>query len=283
MDLSKSAVVCQTTDRGGAVGEGAVSEVFVTSQVEGAIAALTICRPKALNALNGPVQSQLLSQIEALSANPYVRVITLTGEGDRAFIAGADITEFADASPAQALALAGLTKRLTDAIVRCPKPVIALINGFCLGGGLEVALACDIRIASSNAKLGLPEIKLGIIPGGGGTVRLTKLVGAATAKFMAMTGDPITAERALAIGLVAEVHEPEALAAAGRALAAKLTVLPPFALGQLKSSLNIALDVDTESACQAELKAFALCFSTSDKKEGVSAFLEKRKPVFTGQ
>jgi enoyl-CoA hydratase len=233
--------------------------------------------------LNGPLQAQLREQIEALAEDRSIRAIILTGEGDRAFIAGADISEFVGASPAKALELASLTKQVTDAIVVCPKPVIAVINGFCLGGGLEVALACDIRIASRNAKLGLPEIKLGIIPGGGGTVRLTKIAGGAVARMMAMTGEPISADQALMFGLLAAVHEPEDLREAGRALASKLAALAPFAMAQLKASLNTAVDVETDAACHAEMRSFALCFSTRDQAEGVSAFLDKRRPEFTGE
>lgn len=260
-----------------------MTQQLATTQIEGAIGTITVRRPKVLNALNAVVLAELLEGILALSSDPAVRVVQITGEGERAFIAGADIHEFVDASPADAIAIAARIKRVIDAITACPKPVIAIVNGFCLGGGLELALACDIRIASSKAQFGLPEIKLGILPGGGGTVRLTKIAGSSVARLLTMTGDPIPASRALEFGLIASVHEPEALAEAARALADKLAALPPFALAQLKSSLNIAVDADTEAACQAEIKAFALCYSTHDKEEGVAAFIEKRRPVFTGR
>lgn len=255
---------------------------LVTAEIDGAIGTITVRRPQALNALNAAVLQGLLDGIVKLSADQAVRVVQLTGEGDRAFIAGADISEFVGASPADALAIAARIKLVIDALMKCPKPVIAVINGFCLGGGLELALACDIRIASTKAQFGLPEIKLGILPGGGGTVRLTKIAGSSVARMMTMIGDPIPAPRALELGLLAAIHEPEALAKEAKALADKLAARPPFALTQLKSALNIAINADTESACQAEVKAFALCYSTRDKEEGARAFLEKRQPLFTG-
>ncbi|HWA43910.1 MAG TPA: enoyl-CoA hydratase-related protein [Hypericibacter adhaerens] len=259
-----------------------MTDILVTAEVSGAIGTITVRRPKALNALNAEVLRQLLDAIGRLSDDKAVRVILLTGEGDRAFVAGADITEFVGASPADALAISERFKRVTNALTGAPKPVVAVINGYCLGGGFELALACDIRIAATTAKLGLPEIKLGILPGGGGTVRLTKIAGSSVARMMTMTGEPIAADRAYALGLVASVHAPEELARAAAALAEQLAALSPFALAQLKSSLNIAVDADTESACRAEIKAFALCYSTADQEEGAKAFLEKRKPVFTG-
>ncbi|WP_244430560.1 enoyl-CoA hydratase/isomerase family protein [Rhizobium sp. CF142] len=244
---------------------------------------MTVRRANALNALNADVLVQLEDALERLSNDQTVRAVLLTGEGDKAFIAGADIPEFLEAGPAEALLIAGRIKRVIDAIVRLPKPVVAVVNGYCFGGGFEVALACDLRIACKQAQFGLPEIKLGIMPGGGGTVRLTKLAGGSVARMMAMTGDSISAERAHQFGLVASLHESgEALMDAAMLLAGRLALQPPIALAQLKSALQIAADADTETACQAELKAFALCFSTADKREGVSAFLEKRKPVFKG-
>lgn len=254
--------------------------VFVS--IDQAVATMTIRRPKALNALNAGVLQQLENALARLSLDDTVRALLLTGEGEKAFIAGADIPEFLDAGPTDALVIAERIKRVTDAIVRLPKPVVAVINGYCFGGGLELALACDLRIASKNAQFGLPEIKLGIMPGGGGTVRLTKLAGSSVARMMAMTGDSIAAQRAYEFGLVASLHEPGELIEAAMALAGRLALQPPIAFAQLKSALHIAIDADTETACQAELKAFALCFSTFDKREGIKAFLEKRKPVFRG-
>ena len=260
-----------------------MSEQLVTVDVDGPIGTITVRRPKALNALNRDVVAGLQAAVARLSADPSVRVILLQGEGERAFVAGADIAEFVGASPADALAIAARIRIVTEALVAAPKPVVAVVGGFCLGGGFELALACDIRIASTTARFGLPEIKLGILPGGGGTVRLTKIAGSSVARMLTMTGDPIDAERAYALGLVASVHPPEELAAAAAALAAKLAALPPFALAQLKSSLNIAVDTASAAACDAEIKAFALCYSTADQTEGAAAFLEKRRPGFTGR
>ena len=260
-----------------------MSERLVTAEIDGAIGTITVRRPKALNALNATVVAQLFEAAAGLIADPAVRVIQVTGEGDRAFVAGADIGEFVGASPSDAMAIALRIKKVTDLLTASPKPVVAVVNGFCLGGGFELALACDIRIASAKALFGLPEIKLGILPGGGGTVRLTKVAGSSVARMLALTGDPIPAARAYELGLVVSVHEPDELAGAARALAEKLAALSPFALAQLKSSLTIAVDADMESACQAEIKAFALCFSTADQEEGAKAFLEKRRPVFTGR
>jgi enoyl-CoA hydratase len=257
-----------------------MTDELVSVSIDQAIATMTVRRPNALNALNAGVLRQLEQAVFRLSADDAVRVLLLTGEGEKAFIAGADIPEFLEAGPTEALVIAERIKRVAGAITACPKPVVAVVNGFCLGGGFELALACDVRIASKHAQFGLPEIKLGIMPGGGGTVRLTKLAGSSVARMMAMTGDSISAQRAFEFGLITSVHEPGELAAATALLASRLALHPPVAFAQLKSALHIAVDADTETACQAELKAFAICFATSDKTEGIRAFLEKRKPVF---
>jgi enoyl-CoA hydratase len=256
---------------------------IVTVEVHQAIGTITVRRPKALNALNADVLAELFDAIRRLSADATVRVILLTGEGEKAFIAGADINEFVGAKPPDALAIAARLRLVMDAFASAPKPVIAVINGYCLGGGMELALACDIRIASTTAQLGLPEIKLGIMPGAGGTVRLTKLAGSSVARMLTMIGEPISAGRAHELGLVTSVHEPQDLQSAAAALAERLALLSPFALTQLKSSLNIAVDVHTSAAYDAEIKSFALCFATKDQDEGAKAFLERRKPSFTGE
>ena len=254
---------------------------YVMTSVDGPVGRLTINRPEALNALNAEVLRQLQAGIAGLAEDRDVRVIVLDGS-ERAFVAGADISEFVGATPADAMKIAARFKHVADALIDCPKPVIASINGYCLGGGLELALACDLRIASDTAKFGLPEIKLGILPGGGGTVRLTKIAGSSVARMIAMTGRPIDANRAYALGLLISIHPSGELAKATQELAMHLAELPPFALAQLKSSLNAAIDASTESACQTEIKAFALCYSTRDQAEGAAAFLEKRKPKFVG-
>ena len=255
----------------------------VTTVIRDQTALITVSRVEAHNALNAQVLAELLAAIDAARQNARVRVLSLTGAGGKAFIAGADIAEFLGASPAEALVIAARIRRVTDALVACEKPIIAVIDGYCLGGGFELALACDLRICSTRATFGLPEIKLGILPGGGGTVRLTKIAGSSVARMLAMTGDPIPALRAYELGLITAVHEPATLAEAAQLMAARLAALPPFAMAQLKSVLNLAIDTPTAAACDAEVKAFALCYATADQEEGARAFLEKRKPVFTGK
>jgi enoyl-CoA hydratase len=255
-------------------------EPLILVRRDGPVATLTVNRPHRLNALNAAVVAGLGEVLGTLTGDRGVRVIVLTGAGDRAFVAGADIGEFVGATPEDALAIAAGLRRVTAAIAAAPQPVIAAVNGFCLGGGFELALACDIRLAADTARFGLPEIRLGIIPGGGGTVRLTKLAGSSVARAMAMTGEPIDAARAHALGLVAAVHPPAALAAEAAALAARLAALPRFALAQLKSSLNAAVSAETETALAFEIQAFAQCFSHPDQAEGARAFLEKRPARF---
>lgn len=257
-----------------------MNERVVNHEVKGGIGRITVMRPKALNALNKQVLEELSEAFAQLVADDLVQVILLRGEGDRAFIAGADITEFVGATPRDALAIANRIRALTTVITECPKPVIAVIDGFALGGGFELALACDIRLASNTAKFGLPEIKLGILPGGGGTVRLTQLVGSSMAKQLTMTGEPITADRAFGLGLVASLHASHELEAAATHLAEKICALPKFALAQLKQVVNAAVDAPTSVALDNEIRAFALCFDHPDQHEGAQAFLEKRPANF---
>jgi enoyl-CoA hydratase len=260
-----------------------MSDALVLRSDAGAVSTLTINRPKALNALNAAVLAELHRHLSALAADHAIRAVVLTGAGERAFVAGADISEFVGTSPVDALGISLRLQAVATLIETMPKPIVAAINGFCLGGGMELALACDMRIASANAMLGQPEIKLGIIPGGGGTVRLVKAVGTSVAKMLCLTGDPITAERAMALGLVAAIHPAEGLEAAAAELAAKLAAFAPFAMAQAKSAIHRAADVDTAAALEFEAKTFALCFGTADQAEGANAFLEKRKPAFTGR
>ncbi|MGE0503467.1 MAG: enoyl-CoA hydratase/isomerase family protein [Rhizobiaceae bacterium] len=253
-----------------------VAEPLVTAETKDRVGWITVRRPKALNALSAQVLDELLPAIVALSADPEVRVVLFTGEGERAFIAGADISEFVGATPRDALAIAARIRKVTDALVACPKPVVAVVNGLALGGGFELALACDIRIASSTARFGLPEINLGILPGGGGTVRLTQVAGSSVARHLTMTGEQISAARALELGIVASVHSPDQLAAAAEALAGTLATKSPFAMQQLKTALNAAIDAPTAVALDCETRAFALCYAHEDAQEGARAFLEKR-------
>jgi enoyl-CoA hydratase len=254
----------------------------VVVKTENRVAGITIDRPAALNALNATVLARLLAAVEALGGDRAIGAIVLTGAGERAFVAGADVSELADLSPATAEDVARRTKAVHDAMRRCPKPIVAAINGLCLGGGLELALACDIRIAAANARFGLPEVKLGLIPGGGGIVRLARLAGSAFALELALSGEPVGAERALAAGIVTALHPQADLRAAAGALAAQLAERPAFALAQIKAVAEIAAGADLERAREAEIRSFAQCFATADQKEGVAAFLAKRRPQFSG-
>ncbi|MCU0240183.1 MAG: enoyl-CoA hydratase-related protein [Pyrinomonadaceae bacterium] len=248
----------------------------------GNVAVLTINRPDKLNALGYKVHAEGVDALEKLRKDEQVRVLVITGSGEKSFIAGADISEFVEQTP--------VTQRnhfyektLFNSIDAFPKPVIAMINGFCLGGGCEVALACDIRIASEKARFGQPEINLGIIPGGGGTQRLTKLVGEGKSMEMILTGDMIDANTALNIGLVNHLYSPEELEAKTMEMANKIAEKSPIALQLAKESVKLASKSNLDEGLRREVDLFAICFSTEDKKEGVSAFLEKRKPVFKGK
>lgn len=254
----------------------------VLIEKRGRVAILTVNRPDKLNALNTPTRRDILSALDNLEADEEVRVVVITGAGEKAFIAGADISEFAGMSAfKQRAVMKG--RRAFDAVEDFPKPVIAMINGFCLGGGCELALACDIRVASTKAKLGQPEIKLGIIPGGGGTQRLTRIIGEGKAMELILTGDFISAEEALCLGLVNYVYAPEELEAKTMELADKIAGMSPVALAMAKASVKNAARLNLKEGVDAEVDLFAICFSSEDKEEGVQAFLEKRKPDFKGK
>ena len=248
----------------------------------GRVAVITINRPAKMNALNIQTRTEGAAALDELREDESVRVVVITGAGEKAFIAGADINEFAGMTAvAQRAVMKG--RRAFDAVEDFPKPVIAMINGFALGGGCELAMACDIRIASAKAKLGQPEIKLGIIPGGGGTQRLTRLVGEGKAMELILTGDMISAEEAQALGLVNRVVPAEHLEAATMELADKIAEMSPVALAMAKAAVKGAARLDLRAGLDAEVDLFALCFSSADKEEGVRAFIEKRKPEFKGQ
>jgi enoyl-CoA hydratase len=259
-----------------------MSEDILLEQRDGPIATLLINRPKSYNALNLDVADKIHAAITRLAEDGTIRVIILSGVGEKAFAAGADITQFLTATPADAEKLARRMQDMHAGMRKCPKPIVAAINGHCLGGGFELALACDIRIAAENARFGLPEINLAVLPGGGGTIRLAQTIGPALARAMILTGEIIDAQRAFSIGIVSAVHPIDHLREAARAAAGKLANLSPFALAQIKAILDVSATADVETASVAEAKAFALCFSTEDQKEGARAFLEKRKAVFTG-
>lgn len=246
------------------------------------VALITINRPDKRNALNIQTREEGAALLEELRNDDSVGVVVITGAGDKAFIAGADIAEFAGRTAMMQREV--MTARsLFNAIDTFPKPIIAMVNGYCLGGGCELALACDIRIASESASFGQPEINLGIIPGGGGTQRLTRLVGEGKAMEMILSGDIIDAKTAYSIGLVNRVVPADQLEATTMALANRIADKSPIALSLAKEAVKLASRSNLDEGLRREVDLFALCFSTEDKNEGVSAFLEKRKPKFTGK
>jgi enoyl-CoA hydratase len=257
---------------------------FETIVVEkrGSVALLTINRPDKLNALGAKVHEEGVAALEELRTDPEIRVLVITGSGEKSFIAGADISEFKGQTPVSQRAMF-LENTLFNSIDRFPKPVIAMINGFCLGGGCEVALACDLRIASEKARFGQPEINLGIIPGGGGTQRLTRLIGEGKSMELILTGDMIDAQTAYSLGLVNSVHPAEELEAKTMELAGKIAEKSPVALQMAKEAVKLASRSNLDEGLKREIDLFAICFSSEDKEEGVSAFLEKRNPVFKGK
>lgn len=246
------------------------------------VAVITINRPDKLNALNSKVHKEGVAALDKLRNDDSVRVVVFTGTGAKSFVAGADISEFADHTPVTQRNIF-YERSLFNSIDAFPKPVIAMINGFCLGGGNELALACDLRVCSENARFAQPEINLGIICGGGGTQRLTRLIGEGRAMEMILTGDMIDAQKALHYGLVNYVFTPEELEAKTMEFAAKIAEKAPVALQMSKEAVKFASRSNLDEGLRREVDLFALCFSTEDKKEGVSAFLEKRKPNFQGK
>ena len=246
------------------------------------VAIVTINRPEKRNALNIKTREEGAALLEELRSDDSVRVVVITGAGDKAFIAGADIAEFAGRTASmQRDVMTG--RSLFTAIDSFPKPVIAMINGYCLGGGCELALACDIRIASENASFGQPEMNLGIIPGGGGTQRLTRLVGEGKAMELILTGEIIDARTAFSIGLVNHVVPPDQLEAKTMEIASRIADKGPIALRLAKEAVKLASRSNLDEGLRREVDLFALCFATEDKDEGVQAFLEKRKPEFKGR
>jgi enoyl-CoA hydratase len=246
------------------------------------VAIITINRPDKRNALNIKTREEGAALLDELRKDESVGVVVFTGAGDKAFIAGADIAEFAGRTAiTQRDVMMG--RSLFTAIDSFPKPVIAMVNGYCLGGGCELALACDIRIASATASFGQPEINLGIIPGGGGTQRLTRLVGEGKAMELILTGDIIDAQSAFSIGLVNHVVAADQLRAKTLEIANRIASRSPIALQLAKEAVKLASRSNLDEGLRREVDLFALCFSTEDKNEGVSAFLEKRKPQFKGR
>jgi enoyl-CoA hydratase len=244
------------------------------------VATVTINRPEAMNALNEAVILEIESALNELQDDDQTRAIVITGAGEKAFVAGADIAAMRDMDQKQAKAFSQLGQRLMTLIENHAKPVIAAINGYALGGGCEIALACDIRIASENAKLGQPEINLGIMCGYGATQRLTRLIGKGKAKELAFTGDLIDAASAEKLGLVNKVVPAAELMAVAGEFAEKLAAKPALALSSTKRAINKADELSLSKGLNFEAKCFAECFQSDDQKEGMDAFLNKRKPVF---
>jgi len=255
---------------------------IIYSREEG-IATITFNRPKALNAMNAETMTELLHAATACKNDPEVKVVILTGSGQKAFVAGADISEMRDKNPVDALSFMELGHETLRLIETMAKPSIAAINGFALGGGTEIALSCDMRFAAENAAFGQPEILIGIIPGWGGTQRLPRIIGMGRAKELILGGGQIDAKRAYEIGLVNRVFPQEQLMPEVRKFAAKLVSLPGFALKMAKHSINFGYDLSLDSATRLEAQCVSQCFSTTDQKEGMKAFLEKRKPAYIGR
>jgi enoyl-CoA hydratase len=251
-------------------------------QITEGIATLTFNRPKALNALNGELLEELSRTLDVVAANEDIRVLILTGSGDKSFVAGADISELAKCNALQGKIFSTKGHEAISKLQCLAIPVIAAVNGFALGGGSEIALACDFIYASENAKFGLPEITLGIIPGFGGTQRLPRLIGPNMAKEMIFTGKMISAIEAQSLGIVNRVVSAEALMTEVLATAKAISQKGKVALRAAKQVIDAGLNVDLKTGCRMEVDAFALCMTSEDAKEGTTAFLEKRKAVFKG-
>jgi enoyl-CoA hydratase len=257
-----------------------MSEAKLLLEKQDAVALVTFNNPKALNALTVETFEALSSLLDELAADPAVRVIILTGAGEKAFIAGGDIYHLASLDVEGAREFALQAQQVLDKIEMFPKPVIAAINGYALGGGCELAMACDLRIAAAGARFGQPEVKLGIIPGFAGTQRLARLVGKGKAKELVFTGEMIDAEEAQRIGLVNQVVPTDSLLDEARKLAGKMSDKSASAIKLAKEAIGHGLEMDFARASRYEADLFALCFATADQKEGISAFLEKRPAKF---
>lgn len=254
----------------------------ITFEIQDRLAILTFNRPKALNALNRALLGEFAQALDRLEESEDVRVLVLTGSGDKAFVAGADITEINQLGPLGAKQFARRGQEAINRLSQLPIPVIAAVNGYALGGGTEMALACDFVYAAETAQFGLPEINLGIIPGFGGTQRLARLIGPNMAREMIFSGKMINAAEALRLGIVNKVCAPDQLIGDVQATAAAIAQKGRVALRAAKQAINNGMNVDLASGLALEIDAFALCLASPDAREGTRAFLEKRKPKFTG-
>ncbi len=260
-----------------------MSEPLILEDRQKGVALLTLNRPEVMNSFSFPMLLALKEKVEALHFDPEVRVVIIVGAGDKAFCAGADLKERAAMSEDQVRRFIFTIRNLFTFIEYLNKPVIAAVNGIALGGGTELALACDLRVASATARLGLTETKLAIIPGAGGTQRLPRLIGRGKAKELIFTGRIVQAPEALEIELVNKVCEPAALLADCRALAAMICETGPIAIQQAKYAINYGLEADLHTGLAIESNAYWVTIPTADRREGLAAFAEKRKPVYKGE
>jgi enoyl-CoA hydratase len=251
-------------------------------QIHDGVGVLTFNRPKVLNALSPSTLDEVADVLVRATLEDEIRVLILTGAGDKAFVAGADINQFPSFNPLSARLFAERGQAIFFEIEQLPKPAIACVNGFALGGGCELAMACDFIYASDRARFGQPEVNLGLIPGFGGTQRLSRLVGRAKAKEICMTGEMVDAQQAKDLGLVAKVFPADQLFDETMKVARTLASKSPGVLRSVKRVIDCGADLDLRNGCALEAEAFGVCFGSEDMREGVSAFLEKRKPQFKG-
>ena len=251
-------------------------------EIDAEIATVTINRPRAMNALNRETLEDLRQAFIALEQTENLKVIIMTGAGGKAFVAGADIAQMHQMNALEARAFSRLGQQVMTSIEQCSKPVIAAVNGFALGGGCELAMACDIRLASEKAKFGQPEVNLGVIPGFAGAQRLSRLIGKGRAKELLLTGDMIDANEAYRLGLANKVVPVDELMETALKMAKKIATKGPVAIGFTKEAINKGLDMDLDKANAYESELFSLCFASNDQKEGMAAFMGKRPADFQG-
>jgi enoyl-CoA hydratase len=258
---------------------GSSGDALVLRERRGAVVLLTLNHPERRNALSEPMRRALIAAVDDATLEPEVRAIVITGAGDRAFAAGADIRELAARSPVEQQRVMH-ERRVYDAVAAVPKAVVAAVNGACLGGGLELALAADVRVAATGATFGQPEVRLGLIPGGGATQRLPRVVGVGAALKLVLSGDAIPADEALRLGLVDEVVPAAEVVPRALALADRIAANGPMAVAAAKQAVRAALDLPLAAGLALERALFLLAFASDDREEGTRAFLEKREPEF---